>query len=122
MLKMDVICVKGILCRVHLGITDEERANPQIVVVDARVSLDLEAAVNSDDVTLTVDYADIVRQIQSRASERPIRLVEALAGRLCSAVLANPGVEAVKLTVRKRPRDLEEVIDCVEVEISRSNS
>jgi len=64
--------------------------------------VDMTAAQQSDDLADTVDYGALAREAADVVGGRSYRLLEALAGRLASALLiADPRLEAVEVTVRK---------------------
>jgi FolB domain-containing protein len=52
---MDKIHINGIACQAHLGVPLQERENPQEIVLDLTLSLDLETAGRTDHVESTVD-------------------------------------------------------------------
>ncbi len=116
---MDTIRVKGIVCLVHLGVEERERSQPQKVLVDVELGLELDAAANTDELDLSVDYERLAGTIRQTAAARPWRLVEALAGRLCQVVLSDPKIQRTRVTVRKFPARMEGVVDCVEVALER---
>ena len=75
------------------GALPEERERAQPFSVDIVAWVDMEAAQQSDDLADTVDYV---------VAGRTYRLLEALCGRLASALLiVDPRLEAVEVTVRK---------------------
>ena len=84
------------------GVLDEERERPQPFSVDIVAWVDMEAAQRSDDLTDTVDYGALAQAAADVVGGRSYRLLEALAGRLASALLIlDPRLEAVEVTVRK---------------------
>lgn len=118
---MDKIHINGISCQAHVGVPLQERENPQQIVVDLVLSLDLEAAVKSDDVESTVDYQEIVEKVEKAVAEKQFRLLEALAGYLCHTLLTDTRIKSVQVTLRKFPEVLREKVSYVEVEITRTN-
>ena len=100
---MDSLQLLDIDCRSRIGVTPGERARSQSIRVDVKLSVDLEAAGNSDDIGLTIDYARVVDRFRAIAAEKEYRLVEALAETLCRRLLEeNPAVR-IQVTVKKRP-------------------
>lgn len=116
---MDSLRLLDIDCRSGIGVTSEERARPQPIRVDLHLSLDLEAAGNSDSIDLTVDYVNVVARVRAIAAAREYRLVEALARTLCRRLLEENPIERVQVTVRKRPEELEGKLGEVAVTMSR---
>ena len=84
------------------GVLPEERERAQPFSVDIVAWVDTEAAQQSDDLADTVDYGALAQSAADVVSGRSYRLLEALAGRMASALLiVDPRIEAVEVTVRK---------------------
>ena len=117
---MDKIHISGISCLAHLGVPPQERENPQEILVDVVLSLNLEKAVHSDEVTSTVDYVGIVEKVEETLEERRFCLLESVAGHLCRSILTDTRIKSVQVKVRKFPEVLREKASYVEVELTRS--
>ena len=98
---MDRIMISKLplLCRV--GVTDDERAAPQMVVLDLELSLDLSRAAASDAIADTVNYSSVCAVAEEVARHQPYRLIEAVCGAIADALLARFPVEQVRILVRK---------------------
>ena len=84
------------------GALPEEQARPQPFAVDITAWVDTTAAQQSDDLADTVDYGALAQAAADVVGGRSYRLLEALAGRLASALLiVDARLEAVEVTVRK---------------------
>ena len=84
------------------GVLPEERDRAQPFSVDIVAWVDMEAAQQSDDLADTVDYGALAQAAADVVGGRSYRLLEALSGRLASALLiVDPRLEAVEVTVRK---------------------
>jgi dihydroneopterin aldolase len=84
------------------GVLPEERDRAQPFALDIVAWLDMDAAQQSDDLDDTVDYGVLAQAAADIVGGRSYRLLEALAGRLASALLiTDPRLEAVEVTVRK---------------------
>jgi 7,8-dihydroneopterin aldolase/epimerase/oxygenase len=84
------------------GVLPEERDRPQPFAVDITAWVDMTAAQHSDDLADTVDYGALAKAAADVVEGRSYRLLEALAGRLASALLiVDARLEAVEVTVRK---------------------
>ena len=118
---MDKIHISGISCLAHLGVTPDEQENPQEILVNLVLSLNLEAAANTDELDSTVDYVGIVEQVKTTLEEKRFCLLEFLAGQLCRSLLTDTRIESVQVTVRKFPEVLRQQVSYVEVEMTRSN-
>ena len=117
---MDKIHISGISCLAHLGVPPQERENPQEILVDVVLSLNLEKAVHSDEVTSTVDYVGIVEKVKDTLKERHFCLLESVAGHLCRSILTDTKIKIVQVKVRKFPEVLRKKARYVEVEMTRS--
>ena len=84
------------------GVLPEERERAQPFAVDITAWLDMEAAQQSDDLADTVDYGALAQTTADIVGGRSYQLLEALAGRLATALLiVDPRLDAVEVTVRK---------------------
>ena len=117
---MDKIHISEISCLAYLGVPPQERENPQEILVNVVLSLNLEKAVHSDEVTSTVDYVGIVEKVKETLKERRFSLLEAAAGHLCRSILTDTKIRSVQVKVRKFPEVLREKVSYVEVELTRS--
>ena len=116
---MDKILLSGISCTAHLGVLPGERETTQDILIDLVLWLDLEAAARTDQVQFTVDYRQVVSQVQMTVEQSRFHLLEALASELCQAVLRENSVESVRITVRKFPESLRDKLTDVAVEMTR---
>lgn len=71
-------------------------------IVDVVLFLDLQNAANTDDLTQTVDYAQIARRIVSLIESSDDALVESVASRVADAVLLSYQVQRVKVSIRRK--------------------
>jgi dihydroneopterin aldolase len=99
---MDEIQLRGLRVTGTHGVLDEERARAQPFEVDVDLSADLSPAGASDALVDTVDYGAVVALVAAIVGSERFALLEALAARIASAVLALDGrVASVTVTVRK---------------------
>ena len=118
---MDKIVIAAIPLSVRIGVTAEERSEPQTVLLDLTLELDLEAAANTDDLRLTVDYLALVSRLKELAESGECRLLETLTARLCRAVLSDPRIASVQARVRKFPAEMSGRAESVAVEMTRKS-
>ncbi len=97
----DRIELRGLRTTGFCGVLPEEQVRPQPLELDLDVVADLAAAAGSDDLTDTVDYGRICQVVDDTVAAGRPALLEALAEHVAAAVLAEPGVEEVTVTVRK---------------------
>jgi dihydroneopterin aldolase len=80
---MGVLEFRGARLDVRLGCSDAERATPQAVDLDLRVRFaQLPRACESDDLSHTVCYADLIDAARAACAGREFKLVERLAHEL----------------------------------------
>ncbi len=116
---MDKIHLREISCQAHIGVTEEERAIAQRILLDVTLHLDLEAAAQTDDLEQTVDYRQLVEEVRHRVAHGTYCLLEALAGDVCDRVLRDNRISKVKVKAYKFPEVLRGSIKDVAVEMTR---
>jgi len=98
----DKIKVTGVEALGYHGLYDSEREIGQPFIVDVELSLDLEKAGKTDDLSYSVDYNDIAVLIHNEIVAPPMKLLETLAERICEKIFASyPSIEKIKCTVHK---------------------
>ncbi|HET9947742.1 MAG TPA: dihydroneopterin aldolase [Longimicrobiales bacterium] len=97
----DRIVVPGLPLRARVGVSDEERASEQDLVLDVELRLDLGPAGRTDALAATVDYEEVCRTLAGVVASRPFRLVEAVAEASACALLEAFPARAVRVRVRK---------------------
>ena len=108
----DRIYLHGMVFEGRHGVTDEERETPQSIEVDLDVELDLRPAGTSDDLSQSVDYAEIFEACRTVVERESYLLLEAIAEALASRVLDGfPAVRGVTADVKKPGVPLDGVIE-----------
>jgi 7,8-dihydroneopterin aldolase/epimerase/oxygenase len=115
----DRIAVRGLTAHAHHGVYGFERENGQTFTVDAVLELDTAPAAAGDDLTRTVDYAELAQRLHAVLAGDPVDLLETLCQRLVDVCLADPLVQAAEITVHKPQADLGVPFDDVTVTIRR---
>ncbi len=116
----DRIHLNGISFLARIGTTEAERAEPQGLLLDLVLDLDLEAAANTDDLALTVDYVKLIEEVEQTAGQSEYQLIETLAQRICRTVLENPRINEVQARLHKFPAVLKGKVTSVSVEMRRT--
>lgn len=104
------------------GALPEEQVTPQPFQVDVILHADLRAAAESDDLAETADYGRLTTLVRGIVEGPSVSLIEALAGSIATAVLAETDprvVDAVEVRVRKPEAPLDVVLETVEAAIVR---
>jgi 7,8-dihydroneopterin aldolase/epimerase/oxygenase len=115
----DRIAVRGLTAHAHHGVYGVERENGQTFSVDAVLEVDTAPAAATDDLALTVDYAELAQRLHAVLTGEPVDLLETLCRRLADVCLAHPLVQAAEITVHKPQADLGVPVDDVTVTIRR---
>lgn len=99
---MDTITLKGMAFYAYHGAMDEEEKLGQRFLIDVTLTLDLEAAGETDALSDTVNYADVYTIVRDIAVEHRYKLIEKLAGEINRALLGRfSQIESVTTTVHK---------------------
>ncbi|MCM3660243.1 2-amino-4-hydroxy-6-hydroxymethyldihydropteridine diphosphokinase [Georgenia satyanarayanai] len=97
----DRITLTGLRARGRHGVLAAERELGQEFSADVVLHLDTRAAAAGDDLTRTVNYAEVAREVVDVLAGPPVDLVETVAATIAERVLAHPRVLAVDVTVHK---------------------
>jgi dihydroneopterin aldolase len=116
---VDKVIVSGARVMARIGVTEQERAAPQELVVDLELEVDTREAARTDDLRFSVDYAAVWRRLAEAAQRQPYALVETLAERIAAAVLGEFPAQAVRVLVRKPAALQKQGVDWAGVEITR---
>ena len=98
---LDELTLTGLRATAFHGVFDHERRDGQIFIVDAVVYLDLSPAASSDELARTVHYGELAEQIVSAVESNPVDLIETVAERVASIVLAYEAAVSTKITIHK---------------------
>lgn len=98
----DRIFIKGLSLHAYHGVMAHEAKVGQSFSIDLELEIDLSAAARSDKVMDTVSYDQVVECAREAFSAQRYRLIEAAAGNVADAVLAQfPRVSSVAVTIHK---------------------
>jgi dihydroneopterin aldolase len=98
---VDKITIKDLEVNTHIGVTEAERAQAQRLLITVEMERDLAEAGRTDMESATTPYdvvADLIRQV---VTERPRKLVEAIADEIAQAILSRRLAVAVTVEVKK---------------------
>jgi len=84
-----------------VGVSQEERALPQPLLVDLEVTGSIHDAITTDELTKTIDYAVIVSRVVDVGSSQSCALLETLADRICQVLLAEFPIDCLHIWLRK---------------------
>ncbi len=98
---MDIIFLRELKVETLIGVYPWEKHVPQHLQLDLEIALPNNRACHSDDIADAVDYAEIVRHIQSALRSRHFNLIEALAEHIAQILLTDFSSPWVKVSVAK---------------------
>lgn len=116
----DQIRVNGIKALGYHGVLPHEAIEGQEFSVDLLVTLDLRAASLSDDLTETINYADLAQIAYDNIVGERVQLIERLAGRIAEEISsAYSQITSVSVTVHKPHAPVDVNFEDISVTITR---
>ena len=98
---MDIIFLRELKVDTLIGVYEWEKRVPQTLQIDLEIALPDSRACQTDDIKDALDYANIVRDIQSALASRHFNLLEALAETIAQMLLNDFKSPWVKVSVAK---------------------
>jgi len=98
---MDKIIINDLEVFYRVGVPDQERAQPQRLLVTVEILHDFTAAANGDDLARTIDYDAVCQRLLGYGAGRSWKLIEKLAADLAEIILHEFGAETVSVEVKK---------------------
>ena len=96
-----IITIQGLSLLAHVGVPDEELAQPQQLCFDLQFAAVSQPQELHDDLALTVDYAGVSQRVVSIVQEHPRRLIETLADEITAILLEEFQLRWIEVTIRK---------------------
>ena len=87
----------------QIGVTDEERAKPQRLLITVEMDLDFSTAVMSDRLEKTINYFDVSQELLKFGQNRSWKLLEKLTANVADFVMARYKPENVLVEIKKFP-------------------
>lgn len=120
---MDSITLSNMIFFAYHGVLPEEQRIGQRFQADVKLYLDLAPAGQTDDLRLTVNYAQAYEVVKRIMDNRKFQLIEALAEAVARELLGSfLQVQQVDVTIRKPAAPVAGILDYAEVAISRKRS
>ena len=119
---MDKIIFKGIRFHGYHGVAEAERQLGQKYEVDLELMTDLSDAGKTDDLTHTIDYAQIVQLVIEIGTKQSFQLFEAIAETIAAAILTQFQIDEVQIAVKKLSPPIEPHLSHAGVEIHRKRN
>lgn len=119
-LPTDELTLTGLRVHANHGVFDFEREAGQEFVIDLTAWLDLATPGASDELAATVNYGELALEVADAVRGDAVNLIETVAERVASVVLAHRQVAEVRVTIHKPNAPIEVPFDDVAVTITRS--
>jgi dihydroneopterin aldolase len=116
---MDKVYIEGLSIQTTIGFFQWEKEIKQTLVIDLAMGWNTANAAVNDELSKTLDYADISIKIAEFANNNPVDLIETLAERLAKYLMESYQIPWLKLKVAK-PNAVHNAIT-VGVEIERGS-
>jgi dihydroneopterin aldolase len=84
-----------------VGVTDEERAKPQRLLITVDMNLDFSSASISDRIEKTINYQDVANELRKFGDGRNWKLLEKLVSNIADFILARYKPQSVLVEVKK---------------------
>ncbi len=98
---MDRIIIKDLEVDAHIGVTESERKQAQRLLITVEMERDLTEAGRRDAEASTTRYDIVADVIRKLVTERPRKLVEAVAHEIAETILTRQMAHAVTVEVKK---------------------
>jgi len=98
---MDTIRITDLEVFFQVGVSDEERAQSQRLLISLELEHDFGAAISRDDLADTIDYHAVCRRVSSLGEGCRWRLIETLAADIAAMVLEEFKPKGVRVEVKK---------------------
>src|SRR5690348_10444648 len=84
-----------------VGVTDEERAQPQRLLLTVDMTFDFSSAAVSDRITKTIDYFAVSQKLLHYGEGRSWKLIEKVAANIADLILSEFQPQGVTVEVKK---------------------
>src|SRR5690625_1957378 len=122
-MKMDKMRLDDMEFYGYHGVFPEENKLGQKFYVSLVLYLDLEEAGRNDDLTKTIDYADVYSRVKSIVEGKPVQLIETVAEQIASDLLsAYTALKELVVKVRKPHPPFAITFSGVTVELQRKRA
>ena len=115
---MNNIILKGVRLYANHGVLEQERKTGAYFTIDLKLATDFTKAMQSDELSGTVSYADVFELVK-REMNIPSKLLEHVGGRIANAILNEfPSVSKVDLRLMKQNPPMGAELEGAGIEIS----
>lgn len=98
---MDKVFIRGLEVESVIGVYDWEREILQTLVFDVELGCDISAAAANEDLTKTINYAEVCQTITEFTQKHQHVLIETLAEELSQLLLSQLNIQWLRLRLAK---------------------
>lgn len=98
---MSKIAISELEVFYNVGVTDEERAQPQRLLITVEMTSDFTSAAVSDRIEKTINYQKVAEVLLSFGKDRSWKLLEKLSSNIADMILAEFRPESVLVEIKK---------------------
>lgn len=98
---VDTILISDLEVRFRVGVPDEERREPQRLLLTVEMRSDFTAAIKTDSIAATVDYFAVSQALLKFGEGKEWRLIEKLAADIAEMILTKFQPASVSVEVKK---------------------
>jgi FolB domain-containing protein len=95
------IIIKDLEVSFRVGVPDEERAQPQRLLITVEMEHDFSEAAQTDDLTKTIDYFAVAQTLLKFGEGRSWKLIEKLANDIAGVVIDEFHATGVSVEIKK---------------------
>ena len=101
---MDTLLITDLDAIAHIGVKEDERSVPQILLINVKAIADFNKAAHSDCVEDTNSYSAIAKRIKKIVSETRYHLLEALAHHILRELFQTFDLKEITIRIEKPHR------------------
>jgi dihydroneopterin aldolase len=84
-----------------VGVTEQERAKPQRLLITIDMAFDFSSAGVSDRIEKTINYQEVVNEVVKYGEDRSWKLIEKIATNIADHILSRFKPQAIQVEVKK---------------------
>jgi len=100
-MTQDVVFIEALKVDTVIGVYEWEKTIQQTLQFDIEMRTDTRQAAQIDDLSKTVDYAEVADDVVRLSKQNQVELIETVAEMVADKILKDYPVESVKVTLRK---------------------
>ena len=98
---MDKITIADLEVFFYVGVPEEERTQPQRLLLTVELSIDFHTAATRDDLTATIDYQAVTQRLLQFGEGKSWKLIEKIASDVAQMLFADFPAQTVRVEVKK---------------------